>query len=70
MEDFVQDVHHFTTEHFKDVPDLAAKLIVIGWSLGGMITMNMAANWPGLYKKIFLVSSGMISGFAQKKELV
>jgi len=42
----------------------------VGWSLGGMITMDIAATWPNKYKKIFLVSSGMISGYPCMKEIV
>jgi pimeloyl-ACP methyl ester carboxylesterase len=70
VDDFSNDIDHFITQHFKDEPELVSKLILVGWSLGGMITMNMAANWPNKYKKIYLVSSGMISGYPCMKEIV
>lgn len=39
------------------------KAVVIGWSLGGCVSMSLAARYPSLVEKLILVGSGSAKGF-------
>jgi pimeloyl-ACP methyl ester carboxylesterase len=42
--------------------DLPKKLVLVGWSLGCLVTMQLAAQWPELFRRMIFLSSGPITG--------
>jgi pimeloyl-ACP methyl ester carboxylesterase len=39
------------------------KAVVTGWSLGGCVSMSMAARYPEMVEKLILISSGSAKGY-------
>jgi pimeloyl-ACP methyl ester carboxylesterase len=42
--------------------EISARYVLVGWSLGGMIVMTMAARYPKFYSRLVLVATGPIDG--------
>ncbi|EGD52810.1 alpha/beta hydrolase fold protein [Thermoanaerobacter ethanolicus JW 200] len=64
MRDFSEDIWLFSQEmNIK-------KFILVGWSMGGVISMQLAADHPDAVKKLILVSSPSCKGipFTKKDE--
>jgi pimeloyl-ACP methyl ester carboxylesterase len=66
FEDFADDVHEVVLKVAKEEgkcdEEIAARYILVGWSLGGMVVMTMATKYASYYSRIVLVASGPVSG--------
>lgn len=57
IHDFADDVAAFLKELKVE------KAVVSGWSLGGCVSLSLAARYPEMVEKLVLISSGSVKGY-------
>lgn len=60
----VDTIHDFADDVVLLLKQLGIeKAVVVGWSLGGCVSMSLAARYPALVEKLVLIGSGSAKGF-------
>ncbi|MFH5882062.1 intracellular short-chain-length polyhydroxyalkanoate depolymerase [Liberiplasma polymorphum] len=57
LEDFADDIYSFLKVLKRD------KIILVGWSAGGGVSLKFAAKYPNMIKKLILIESASIKGY-------
>ena len=60
----VETIHDFADDVVLFMKELGIeKAVVTGWSLGGCVSMSLAARYPAMVEKLVLIGSGSAKGY-------
>ncbi|KAM3128579.1 hypothetical protein pb186bvf_019276, partial [Paramecium bursaria] len=68
VQDLSEDVHNLLVQILPNLQNLQKKLFLVGWSLGGLIAMQLAVDYSEIYQQLILVASAGVIGYPVMQE--